>query len=132
MKKYIYLLVIILTVCSLQVVAQDAVARKKIKRITEYNTDKKLKELDHIINFNEEGLKIEEVEYFSDGIVKIKTVFEYDSQKRCIKTTKYGLKGKVEKVSTFEFDADGNKTNESTFIPAKHLRTEKVFEYSYY
>ncbi len=132
MKKYIYLISVVLAVCSLKVTAQNTVAIKKIKRITEYNVDKKAKELDHIINFNEEGLKIEEMEFFSDGIVKTKIVYEYDSQKNCIKTTKYGLKGKVEKVSTFEFDAYGNKTRERTLIPSRHLQTDKIFEYSYY
>ena len=117
---------------SLKVTAQNTVPGTKIKTITEYNRNNKKKEIDHITTLNAEGLKTEEVEYFSDGIVKTRTDYEYDHQKRCIKATKYGIKGKVEKVTTYDYDSNGTKTRESILIPEKRYRKDKIFEYTYY
>ncbi len=125
-------MLVIPIICSLKVTAQNAVPGLKIKTITEYNLNNKKKEIDHITTLNAEGLKTEEVEYFSDGIVKTRTVYEYDHQKRCNKATKYGIKGKVEKVTTYDYDNNGTKTKESILIPEKRYRTDKIFEHTYY
>ena len=112
--------------------SQQPISGKKVKTITEYNIDNKQKELDHVINFDANGLKIDEVEYYADGLIKTKTIFEYDSDKKCVKSTKYGQKGKIEKVTTYQYDAEGEINLESSFYPEKRYKTDKVFEYSYY
>jgi hypothetical protein len=132
MKKiYVFLLLLSFTGFN-KLLAQEASPEKKVKSVTGYNLENKKKELDHLTNFNKDGLKTDETEYFSDGKVKNKTVFEYDSNKHCIKETRYNTKGKVEKVVVFEYDATGNKTRENTVNTVKHTRSEKIFEYSYY
>jgi hypothetical protein len=112
--------------------AQDSGVNSKIKSVTGFNIENKKKELDHLTNFDESGLKTEEIEYFSDGKVKTKTTYEYDGQKRCTKMTRYGLKGKIEKVTVFEYDVKGNRTKETTLSPEKRSQHVKVFEYTYY
>jgi hypothetical protein len=132
MRNQVFILSVILFTCSLNVTAQKVAEGTKIKTITEYNINNKKKELDHVTNFNQEGLKTEEIEYFSDGLVKTKTVYDHDSQKRCIKATRYGIKGKIDKITTYEYDNSGNRIRESTSVPEKRYRTEKSYEYSYY
>jgi hypothetical protein len=105
---------------------------KRFKSVTEYNVENKKRELDHLTLFNEAGVKTEETEYFSDGMVKTKTIFEYDPQWRCIKSTKYGQKGKIERVSLFEYDAEGHKTKETIVVPDKRGNQQKVFDYTFY
>ena len=113
-------------------VAQNPVTGRKIKTVTEYNTDNKKKELDHVTKYNEEGLKTDETEYFSDGKAKSRTVYEYDREKRCIKETKYGQKAKVERISVYEYDAEGNKIRATIVDSEKRQNQHKVFEYTYY
>ena len=132
MKNKIILLSFILILGFIPGIAQNSNSEKKIKSITSYNVDRKIKELDHLTNYNREGLKTEEYEYFADGKIKTKTVFEYNKSNNCIKVTKYDPKGKIEKVIIHEYDAAGNKIKESTLNAAKHTRTEKIFEYSYF
>jgi hypothetical protein len=79
MKNSIILFMSILFICSFAAQGQEGTATKKIKAITEFNNDNKKKELDHITNLNEAGLKTEEIEYYSDGVVKAKTDYEYDT-----------------------------------------------------
>jgi hypothetical protein len=78
------------------------------------------------------GLKTDEIEYYRDGIVKTKTTFDYDGQKRCIKATKFGIKGKIDKVTTYEYDLYGNRIKEASVIPAKRFQSQKIIEYTYY
>ncbi len=132
MRKIFYLLLLLTFSDAYNVAAQDVVPRKGIKSVKGYNVENKKKELDHITNFNQEGLKTDETEYFSDGKIKNKTVFEYDNNRHCIKETRYNTKGKVEKVVIFEYDTYGNKTRENTINAARHTRSEKIFEYALY
>ncbi len=132
MKIRILLFSAILVVFSTEISAQNVATLNKIKTITEYKINNKKKEIDHFTKYNVDGLKTEEIEYFSDGFVKTKTVYEYDQQKKCIKATKYGLKGKVEKVTTYEYDTNGTRIRENIAIPDKRYQTDKVYEYSYY
>jgi len=92
----------------------------------------KKREMDHLTVYSETGLKVEEVEYFSDGLVKYRTVYEYDNMGKCSKAIRYGLKGKVDRVTTYEYDPNGNRTKEITITPDKRQRAEKIIEYTYY
>lgn len=132
MKKIICLLILLTAAYVTKLPAQEHATQRRLKSVTGYNFENKKRELDHLTNFNRDGLKTDETEYFSDGKIKNKTVFEYDSNKRCIKETRYNSKGKVEKIILFEYDAAGNKTRENTANVAKHTKSEKIFEYSYY
>lgn len=132
MKNYKFLFFLLPVMCSINLTAQNIPGGKKIKIMTEYIVEGKTKELDHITNYNGLGLKTDEVEYYRDGIVKTKTIYDYDSQKRCVKATKFGLKGKIEKVTTYEYDLYGNKIKETSVIPAKRFQSEKIIEYTYY
>jgi hypothetical protein len=111
---------------------QEANVKRKVKSVTEFNVENKKHELDHLTNFNDAGLKTEEIEYFSDGKVKTKTSFEYDGQNRCIKSTRYGLKGKIEKVTVYEYDAKGYRMKETILLPEKRSQHVKVFEYTFF
>lgn len=126
----------VLLLCSMAIhadlYAQEPAAEKRVKSVTGYNYENKKKELDHLTNFNKDGLKSDETEYFSDGKVKSRTIFEYDNNKHCTKETRYNSKGKADKIILYEYDANGNKTRENTVNIVKHTKSEKIFEYSYY
>jgi hypothetical protein len=113
-------------------IAQTIVTERKIKSVTGYNMENKKKELDHLTTYNKDGYKTDETEYFSDGKIKNKTIFEYNSQNKCIKVAKYNSRGKVERVTVIDYDIIGNKIRENTLNSEKHTRSEKTFEYSYY
>lgn len=74
---FILFSVILVTITS-EISAQNVPKIYQIKTITEYNINNKKKEIDHFTTYNADNLKTEEIEYFSDGIVKTKTVYEYD------------------------------------------------------
>lgn len=132
MKKLAFLSMIVLSTCAFTGLAQSQGTERKVKSVASYNLERKTKELDHVTLFNQDGLKSEEIEYFADGMVKTKTQYEYDNKKNCIKITRYNPKGKIEKITFNEFDSSGNKVKESTLNNDKRLKTDKVFEYTFY
>lgn len=132
MKYKINLVLLLIMLCSIAAIAQNQANDRKIKSVTSFNLERKTKELDHITLYNQDGLKTEESEYFSDGMVKSKTLFEYDTRKNCTRITRYNTKGKIDKITVNEYDSSGNKIKESTLNTEKHLKTEKIFEYVYY
>ncbi len=113
-----------------EVAGQEVSSERQIRTVTEYNVINKKKVLDHVTRYTAGGQVSEEIEYYSDGSMKSKTLYEYDGQQRCIKATKYGQKGKIEKVTTFGYDVNGQKILESSYFPDQRYRTDKVFEYS--
>lgn len=132
MRKLSCVLLMYTLTCFTNVIAQEPIAEKRVKSVTGYNYENKKKELDHLTNYDKNGLKTDETEYFADGKVKTKTFFEYDTNKRCIKESRYNSKGKAEKIILSEYDAKGNKIKENTVNIAKHTKSEKIFEYSFY
>ncbi len=133
MKLYKFLLwSILLFYGTERLMARPITNDPRIRTVSEYNVVNKKKVLDHLTRFTADGLIIEEIEYYSNGMVKSRTLYEYDSQKRCLKTNKYDQKGKLKKVIIFGYDNSDQKILESDFYPERRTRSDRVFEYTWH
>ncbi|MCQ2119119.1 MAG: hypothetical protein MJY84_04270 [Bacteroidales bacterium] len=105
-------------------------ARKNLV-IKEWNTDPKSKTrwLDRVTVYDEQGRKIEEIEYTKVG-QKWRETFEYGPNGRVVKNTVYDDRNKVVQVRKFEYNADGTKKKQFNYSPSGKLLTVKVFEYT--
>ena len=70
MRTTFLLLVLLILVNFHDVTGQNPNTNRKIKTITVFKVDNKVKRIDHLTTFNNAGQKTEEVEYFADGTVK--------------------------------------------------------------
>ena len=106
-------------------------ARKNLV-IKEWNTDAKSKTkwLDRVTKYDEQGRKIEEIEYNQYGMAW-REVYEYDPVvDKISKETKYNAKNKAILVRKYEYDEDGTRKKQYNYSPNGRLLTIKVFEYS--
>lgn len=106
-------------------------ARKNLV-IKEWNTDAKSKTkwLDRITKYDDQGRKIEQIEYNQYGMAW-REVYEYDPEVgKIIKETKYDAKNKPSLVRKYEYNEDGTKKKQYNYSPSGRLLTVKVFEYS--
>lgn len=113
----------------------DATLAKRESRknlvVKEWNTDAKAKTkwLDRVTTYDEQGRKIEEIEYTKVG-QKWRETFEYGTNGRVVKNTVYDERDKVVQVRKFEYNTDGTKKKQFNYTPSGKLETIKVFEYS--
>ncbi|MBO4469110.1 MAG: hypothetical protein J5740_01865 [Bacteroidales bacterium] len=140
MKRVLILAILFLTafsgVASAQSRLNEATLAKREARknlvIKEWNTDAKSKTkwLDRITKYDDQGRKIEEIEYNQYGMAW-REVFEYDPVvDKISKETKYNSKNKPILVRKYEYDEDGTRKKQYNYSPNGKLLTIKVFEYS--
>lgn len=133
-----FLLIAALTVININVFSQSAEMPPKKKEtrhnlvIKEYKTDAKGGDrvLEQEIKYDENGYKIEEIEYATYGM-KGRITFEYDSNGRCIKEVSYDDRNKVSRVRKIEYNDDGTKKAHYNYLPNGRLYSTKQYEYSY-
>lgn len=140
MKRVLILAILFLTAFSGVVSAQSrlneaTLAKREARKnlvIKEWNTDAKSKTkwLDRITKYDDQGRKIEEIEYNQYGMAW-REVFEYDPVvDKISKETKYNSKNKPILVRKYEYDEDGTRKKQYNYSPNGKLLTIKVFEYS--
>jgi len=139
MKRVILSLALLLTAFSGVSFAQsqldEATLAKRAARknlvIKEWNTNAKSKTkwLDRVTTYDYQGRKIEEIEYNQYG-QSWRETFEYGSDGRVSKCSRYDAKNKPELVQKFEYYPDGRKKKQYNYSPSGSLQTIKVFEYS--
>lgn len=105
---------------------------KKNLVVKEMNTDAKGKKqwMDHLTVWDENGFKIEEIEYAVYG-QKERITFEYDSLGRCIRENVYNDKDKLYRIRKYEYHENGRKKVQYNYNPDGKLFSTKKFEYSY-
>ena len=106
-------------------------AKRKNLTVKEWNTDssKKSRWLDHLTVYDEQGRKIEEIEYNQFGQVRRETC-EYDPvTEKVIKEVIYDDRNKVERIRKYEYNDDGTKHKQYNYLPNGKLYSIKVFEY---
>lgn len=113
----------------------DAATRAKRERrknltIKEWNTDAKSKTrwLDRVTTYDDEGRKIEQIEYASYG-QKWRQTYEYDTNGRIRQEVEYDERDKPEIIRKYEYNSDGTKKKQYNYAPNGKLITIKVFEY---
>ena len=107
-------------------------ARKNMV-VKEVNTDAKGKRewMDHLTVWDEDGYKIEEIEYAVYG-QRERVTFEYDkTTTRCIRENVYNDKNKLIRIRKFDYNAEGKKTIQYNYNPDGKLFSTKIFEYSF-
>ena len=107
-------------------------ARKNMV-VKEINTDAKGKRewLDHLTVWDEDGYKIEEIEYAVYG-QRERVTYEYDKTTgRCIRENVYNDKNKLYRIRKFEYNKEGKKTVQYNYNPDGKLYSTKIFEYSF-
>ena len=104
-------------------------ARKNLV-IREWNTDSKTqtKWLDRVTTYDDQGRKIEEIEYTKYG-QKWRETYEYGANGRISKNVVYNEKNKTTLVRKYEYNSDGTKKKQYNYSPNGKLQTTKVFEY---
>lgn len=137
MRKLLTLLILAMASLPCHMYAQDLDAATLAKRagrknltIKEWNTDAKSKTrwLDRVTTYDEEGRKIEEIEYASYG-QKWRETYEYGENGRVVREVEYDDRDKPRLIKKYEYNADGTKKKQYNYAPNGRLQTVKVYEY---
>jgi hypothetical protein len=101
--------------------------------VREMNADAKGKRqwVDHLTVWDENGYKVEEIEYAVYG-QRERVTFEYDySSGRCIRENVYNDKNKLYRIRKYEYLENGRKKVQYNYNPDGKLYSTKIYEYSY-
>lgn len=106
--------------------------KRKNLTVTEMNTDAKGKFewLDHVTVYDDQGRKIEEIEYATYGQVERVTV-EYDATGRVAVEVVYNDRNKPVRIRKYEYNQDGTKKKQYNYLPNGKLYSVKVFKYTF-
>ncbi|MDR3269561.1 MAG: hypothetical protein LBT83_10925 [Tannerella sp.] len=121
---------------ALSAVAQDgkdSIREKRknlvVKEINTYANSKK-QWLDHLTVWDENGFKVEEIEYAVYG-QRERVTFEYDEDGKCIRENVYNDKNKLYRIRKYEYLPDGRKKVQYNYNPDGKLYSTKIYEYAY-
>lgn len=100
--------------------------------VKEMNADAKGKRqwMDHLTVWDENGFKLEEIEYAVYG-QRERVTFEYDETGICIRENVYNDKNKLYRIRKYEYLPNGRKKIQYNYNPDGKLYSTKVYEYSY-
>ncbi len=134
MKKLFILICTLLCAANIfaQVSPETLAKRERRKNLTvkEWNTvqGSKTRFLDRMTTYDEQGRKIEEIEYTSYG-QKYRITYEYDETGAVSKEVEYDDRNKPVRIRKYEYNADGTKHKQYNYMPNGKLYSIKVFEY---
>lgn len=117
-----------------QVSPETLAKRNKRKNLTvkEINRDANGRSqwLDHLTVYDDQGRKIEEIEYSTYGQVQRVTT-EYDKQGLVSVEIVYDNRDKPVRVRKYEYNEDGTKKRQLNYLPNGKLYSIKDFQYSF-
>ncbi len=121
------------TVAYSQLTPEQLAKRERRKKLTvkEWNTDSKSKTkwLDHLTVYDNQGRKVEEIEYSNYGQVE-RVTCEYDEVTgKVAKEVVYDDRNKPVRIRKYEYNPDGTKRRQYNYMPNGKLYSVKVFEY---
>ena len=138
MRKY---LLIAFTCLTAVMMAQDIYVspetlakreRRKNLTVKEWNTHDKTKTrwLDRVTTYDEQGRKIEEIEYATYG-QKWRKTYEYTDSVggKVLKEVEYNDQNKPMRICKYEYNQNGTKAKQYNYLPNGRLESVKVFEY---
>ena len=116
-----------------QVSPETLAKRNKRKNLTvkEWNTNQsnKTRWLDNQRTYDDQGRKVEEIEYASYGM-KWRIVYQYDDATGLlVREIEYNDRNKPVIIRKYEYNTDGTKKKQYNYSPNGKLETVKVFEY---
>lgn len=109
--------------------SQKKIDGKLLKEVKEWSLVGSKKKLDHITKYNEQGKKVEEIEYNSLGDQKTRVTYKYNNANKCIEEQHFDEFDKLEKTIQFEYNESGKKSLQRTILPNGKLKNTKEFEY---
>lgn len=138
MKRKILLILLFLSAAvaaSAQQISPETLAkRNKRKNLTvkEINTDAKGKSewLDHLTVYDDQGRKIEEIEYSTYGQVE-RVVTQYNDAGLVEVEIVYDGRNKPVRVRRYEYNENGTKKRQLNYMPSGKLYSIKEFQYTF-
>ena len=109
--------------------SQKKIDGKLLKEVKEWSVVGSKKKLDHTTKYNEQGKKVEEIEYNSLGDQKSRVTYMYNSDNKCIEEQHFDEFDKLEKTIQFDYNEQGKKSVQRTILPNGKLKNTKEFEY---
>ena len=127
------LLLFIVSGISAQVVSPETLAkREKRKNLTvkEWNVDSKgtTRWLDHVTVYDNQGRKVEEIEYATYG-QKSRVTIEYDENGLVAREIVYDDHNKAIRQRKYTYNENGTKAKQYNYLPNGKLYSVKTFEY---
>lgn len=106
--------------------------QRKNMHVKEINTDAKGKRqwLDRTAVWDENGLKLEDIEYAVYG-QKERVTYQYDKTGKCIREDVYNDKNKLYRIRKYEYHPNGRKKIQYNYNPDGKLYSTKLFEYTF-
>ncbi len=135
MRKLLTILGFLL--CVMGVSAQELAPETLIKRskrknltVKEWNTDQRTETrfLDRLTVYDEQGRKIEEIEYTIYG-QRYRITREYNEAGFVAQEVEYDHRNKPYRIRKYEYNEDGTKKKQYNYLPNGKLFTVKIFEY---
>ena len=124
-------------ICSIstyaQLVSPETLAkREKRKNLTvkEWNVDAKgtTRWLDHVTVYDNQGRKIEEIEYATYG-QRERVTIEYDEKGLVAREIVYDDRNKAIRQRKYTYNENGTKAKQYNYLPNGKLYSVKTFEY---
>ena len=108
-------------------------AMRKNLVVKEINIDAngKVQWMDNLTVWDENGYKIEEIEYAIYGL-RERITYEYDYETgRCIREDVYDDRNKLYLIRKYDYHDNGRKKIQYNYLPNGKLYSTKIYEYSY-
>lgn len=130
MKKYCYMLFILLLIPFTAGGQETQKINKKNLVVKEWKTDVKTnrKILDHVTTYNSDGKKVEEIEYGDNG-QKWRKRYEYDENGKMSREMVYDEKNSLVNYKKYEYNEFGKKKTQYTYDSKGKVTSIKAFEY---
>ena len=138
MKRYLITL-LSLSIASLACaqLSPDVIAKRERHKnlvVKEWNKDAKGNNgwLDHLTRYDDQGRKIEEVEYATYGQVS-RVLFYYENEAvgKVTKEEVFDARDKITRIRLYEYNADGTRKLQYNYLPNGKLYSVKSFEYTF-
>lgn len=138
MKRFIFLLAAVAAVWAAQAqMSPELIAKRERHKnliVKEWNKDAKGNNgwLDHMTRYDDQGRKIEEIEYATYGQVS-RVLFYYENATvgKVTKEEVYDARNKVTRIRLYEYNADGTRKTQYNYLPSGKLYSVKTFEYTF-
>ncbi len=138
MKHKILMLLITIMCASIAVgqeVSPETLAKRQKRKnltVTEWNTDAKGRNrwMDHLTIYDEQGRKIEEIEYASYG-QRERVVITYGENGLVAKEIVYNDRNKPARIRKYEYNPDGTKKKQYNYLPNGKLYSIKEYNYKF-
>lgn len=134
-KTILSILCLGLSVMAIAQVSPETLAkRQKRKNLTvrEMNTDSKGKSgwIDHLTVYDDEGRKVEEIEYSTYG-QRERITISYNKEGKVEQEVVYNDRNKVTRIRKYEYNADGTKKKQYNYLTNGKLYSIKTFDYTF-